>query len=151
MDQRLLHMYEDQMRHLAYRQTRENDIFVWSAWVLLAFVGATAFVSREDLGVLLATPSGVTTTVLTLMLLTVFSVRWQLKARHYLAEHQQMLARLQDALGCFQGPVAFPKEWRGWGSTPGSLRQRLCRPTRVAATVALGIVAVISAVSAACP
>lgn len=148
--QLLLHMYQDQRDQLAFRRAREDAVFTWTATLLLAFVGAALLVGADDRPALLRTPGGVALASLSLALLTAFSVTWQLKQRRLMAEHQKRLVAIQEDLGCFSddraGEARFPEEWRGWGRTNVTLRERLLRPSKIAATVLIGALGIVAAV-----
>jgi hypothetical protein len=143
--ERLLHMYDDQRSQLAFRRSRENEIFTWTASVLLAFLAGALLVKSSDRPALLQTPEGILLASLALSAITLFSVVWQLKQRQLMAEHQRMLVAIQDALGCFLGPANFPAEWKKWGMKNVTLRERLFHPSKIAATVLIGIMAIAAA------
>jgi hypothetical protein len=139
-------MYDDQRNQLAFRRSRENEVFSWTASVLLAFLAGALLVKSSDRPALLQTSEGVLLASFALGVVTLFSVVWQLKQRQFMAEHQKMLVIIQDALGCFSGPANFPAEWKRWGMKNVTLRERLFHPSKVAATVLLGTMAIAAAV-----
>lgn len=147
--QLLLHMYEDQRSQLAFRRSRENEIFIWTASVLLAFVGGALLVSRDDRSALLQSIWGILLASLALVIITAFSVSWQLKQRRYMAEHQKMLVRIQRELGCFSpAAVSFPPDWQKWGHRHTKFNERLWSPSKIGATVVIGALAVTAAILA---
>jgi hypothetical protein len=145
----LLHMYEDQCNQLAFRRSRENEIFTWTASLLLAFVGGVLLVSSDNRAAFLQTVSGVILASVTLLLVMMFSVIWQSKQRKHVAEHQKTLVLIQQEIGCFSGDKAkFPDDWQNWGKRHVALRERLWHPSKIAATVLIGMIAIAAAILA---
>jgi len=145
---RLLHMYEDQRAQLEYRRKRENDVFMWTATILLGFIGATLLVNSPERPALLQTGYGATLACAVVLVVTLLSIAWQQKQRRLIAAHQRFLAELQEALGCFSvGPVTFASSWRDWGNRHVSLRSRFIQPSKLLATGLLGLLALVAGVA----
>lgn len=146
-DEKLLHMYQGQLAELSFRRSRENEIFNWSSTILIAFIGVALLFTDETRAVLLREWFGACIAAAVMILVTRFSIKWQMKQRDYLAKTQQILVNIERALGFYEHPkVAYPEEWMDWGKKDVELSERLFnKPTKITATAALGVVATIAA------
>ncbi len=146
----LLRMYDAQHAQLAYRRARENEIFTWSSTILIGFVGAALLFTGEDRVVLLERWEGASVAAAVMAVVTLFSIKWQMKQRDYLAETQRTVVRLEQALGLFDHPkFEAPPHWAEWGTKNITFRERVFKPSKIAATVLLGLLAVASALLSA--
>ena len=94
--------------------------------------------------------SGAILAAIVMAAVTAFSVSWQLKQRYFMSETQKVIAQMQRALGFFeQQRFAVPKHWEEWGTKNAAFGERIRKPSKVAATVLLGILAVMSALLSA--
>lgn len=144
----LRHLQTQQREELQYRRSREFQIFTWSATLLFAVIAA-ALVKPPDI---LAKGGAAWRTVASVLVvvLTFYSLRWQLYQRQSTAAHARVLTRIAGKLGvfdpsAFDGPDAlYPEEWKGWGSRYVTYREQLSRPSKMSATLLVGILALVS-------
>jgi hypothetical protein len=142
----LKYLHQDQEDQLSYRRSREIQIFSWSNAIILAITGAMLAVSPEEV-IFLAKREMVARVIVTFVIvgLTAFSVIWQMYQRKCASEHQKVLAKLADNLGCFTGDDSiFPKRWRDWGKRYTTFREQIRYPSKVSATVFSGTIALVS-------
>jgi uncharacterized membrane protein len=144
----LLHLYEAQLKQLEYRRARENEIFNWSSAILVGFIGAALLLTSDKRGLLLQTWFGAGLAAGAMLIVTTFSVMWQLKQRYFLAETQKVIVSLEQSLGLFDAPYALPAHWKEWGEKNVTFRDRVRKPSKIAATVLLGVLAVAAAILA---
>jgi hypothetical protein len=149
-DDTLLHFYEVQLQQLAYRRARENDIFTWSSTILLGFIGTALLFTGEDRVVLLQRWPGAILAASAMVVVTWFSVLWQLKQRYFLGETQRVIVIIERALGLFdQQRLTLPKHWQTWGSRNAGFAERVRKPSKITATILLGALATVSALLSA--
>lgn len=142
----LLHLYEAQLKQLEYRRARENEIFNWSSAILVGFIGAALLLTSDKRGLLLQTGVGAGLAAAAMAIVTVFSIKWQLKQRCFLAETQKVIASIESALGLFEEPYRLPSHWKGWGEKNVTFRERVLKPSKIMATMLLGALAVAAAI-----
>lgn len=141
-------IYQTIRESIAYRRSREGQIFAWSAAVLVAVTTAllcadipsTALIST-DFGKIMAT--------LLVMFVALGSCAGQLKQRKLLCESQSRAAKVMDAMGLFEtrtqdtkAPL-LPSAWRTWGSRNAPFETLLFQPSKLSCTVILGTTAII--------
>jgi hypothetical protein len=144
----LKHLHTPQFGELHYRRTREFQIFTWSATILLAITGAL-LVKAQGSSTFLAGRGVIWRFLASAVVLglTLFSVKWQLEQRKWTAELQSVLATIATKLRCFDaeafdGPEPlYPDKWKKWGTRYVTLRKQLTRPSKISATLLLGIMA----------
>jgi len=144
-DDLLKHLYEDQRKELDYRRTRENQIFTWSATVLLALIGG-ALVTKATENVLSRIgQTGVTAAIVLVFAFTAYTIYWLIHERRLIRAHQRVLARIAAKRGWFdekqidsEKPI-LPQEWRQLGT---STRERIGGIGKIAITCCLGLVAI---------
>jgi len=144
----LRHLQTQQREELQYRRSREFQIFTWSVTLLLAIVTAV-LVKPPDF---LATGGLALRTVASVVVvgLTFYSLSWQLYQRQSAAAHARVLATIAGKLGVFDsqafgGPEPlYPERWKRWGQRYITLREQLSRPSKMSATLAVGVVALVS-------
>lgn len=143
------YLHEEQRDQLTYRRNREFQIFTWSATLLLAIVGLL-IVKDPDKDVLLtkALYARLLGSVVVLGVGT-YSALWQIYQRQRAAAHQRVLVKLAEKLGCFErGPAdettLYPYQWKSWGTRYNTFREQVTRPSKVSATMALMVIALVS-------
>ena len=142
----LKQIYEDQRRELDFRRGREQQIFTWSATVLLAATGGILASSWQNSTLSKLGVTGIVVTAVAIAAFTLYSIVWQHYQRKYLLQNQRVLAKVAVKRGWFEERTAdgqdtiMPAAWRHWGSGapigPGS--------GKVAITAALGSAAIAS-------
>lgn len=144
----LRHLQTQQREELQYRRSREFQIFTWSVSLLLAIIAA---VLVKPPGIL-ARGGVVWRAVASIVVagLTFYSLYWQLYQRQSSAAHARVLAKIAEKLGVFD-PAAFggsgplyPDHWRDWGKRYLSFREQLAQPSKISATLLVGIIAMVS-------
>lgn len=140
----LAQIYEDQRRELDFRRGREQQIFTWSATVLLATTGGILASSWQNSVLSKLGMAGVVVAASAVGAFTLYSMVWQHHQRKYLMQTQRVLAKVAVKRGWFDECTAdgqdtiVPAAWRQWGSGaaagPGS--------GKVVITAALGIAAI---------
>jgi len=145
----LKYAYNDQRSELDFRRRRENEIFTWSATILVVLIGS--FLSSQVQKALFTTNSPLIVRVLATILivgLTLFSVLWQQKTCRLRARNEQVLAHIAEEMGCFlpgsDGKSIYPEQWRLWGSRYLSLPEQLISASRICATTLLAITALVA-------
>ena len=86
----LKYAYNDQRSELEFRRRRENEIFTWSATILVVIVGG--LLSSQGQKALFTANSPLLIRVLVSVViigLTLFSVLWQQKASQFRARNEQ--------------------------------------------------------------
>ena len=117
-------LYADQRAELTFRRNREQQVFLWTAGILLAITGGTLAIPavRETLGAV--GPHAARFAALAVLALSTFSVIWQLRQRECMRTHQRVLAQLALRRGWFDeldvdGKPLIPEEWAQWGTAGG--------------------------------
>lgn len=115
------YLHEEQRDQLNYRRSREFQIFTWSATLLLAVVGLLV-VKEADKDILITQGFGGRLLGSAVILgVGIYSSIWQSFQRKRAAEHQRILVRLAERLGCFErsrsdGESLYPYRWKSWGT-----------------------------------
>ena len=116
----LKYAYNEQRGELEFRRRRENEIFTWSATILVVIVGGLLS-SQGQKALSTTSPSLVVRVLATIVIvgLALFSVLWQQKACRLRARNEQVLVQIADEMGCFlpgpDGKRLYPDQWRLWG------------------------------------
>ena len=145
----LRYLHEEQRDQLNYRRSREFQIFTWSAALLLAAIGIL-IVKEPDKDIVIL--KGFYARLLgsaVILGVGIFSAVWQNFQRQRAAEHQRVLVRLAEELGCFdkispEGEPLYPLRWKSWGTRYTTFLEQLGRPSKVSATLALALIAFLS-------
>ncbi len=142
----LKYAYNEQRSELDFRRRRENEIFTWSATILVVILGG--LLSSQGQMALFTTRSPVLVRVLATVVilgLALFSVLWQQKTCRLRARNEQVLVHIAEEMGCFlfgpDGKSLYPNQWRLWGSRYLSLPSQLTSASRICATTLLAITA----------
>lgn len=142
----LKYAYDEQRSELDFRRRRENEVFTWSATILVIILGG--LLSSPGQKALLTTNSSAVVRVLATIVilgLAVFSVSWQQKICRLRARNEQILVQIAEEMGCFlPGPTGkslYPDQWRLWGSRYLSLPNQMLSASRICATTLLAITA----------
>jgi hypothetical protein len=145
----LKYAYNEQRSELDFRRRRENEIFTWSATILVIIIGS--LLSSQGQKALVTTNSPLVVRVLATIVivgLVLFSVSWQQKICRLRARNEQVLARIAEEMGCFipdsNGKGIYPDQWRLWGSRYLSLPEQLISASRICATTLLAITALVA-------
>ena len=145
----LKYAYADQRSELEFRRRRENEIFTWSATILVIIVGGLISSQGQKALFMANSPSLVRVLVSVVIIgLTLFSVLWQQKASKFRARNEQVLVQIAEEMGCFSpgpgGKALYPDHWRLWGSRYLSLPEQLTSSSRICATTLLAITALVA-------
>ena len=149
----LKHMEIIQRSELNYRREREYKIFIWSSNILLALIGVLLVTKPSESVVWL--PYGLWGKIITsviVMLLVIFSVKWQNRNRKWHTENGHVIQKIDSLLHYYErgyfdptGEEAiFPENW--WTDYPTEdlrLVKRLRSVNYVSATAILGLLAII--------
>ena len=145
----LKYAYQDQRNELDFRRRRENEVFTWSATILVIVLGG--LLSAPGQKALLTTSSFTVARVLATIVilgLAVFSVSWQQKICRLRAQNTRVLVQIAEEMGCFvagpNGESLYPDDWRRWGSRYLSLRNQLLSASRICATTLLALTALVA-------
>jgi len=146
----LKYAYQDQRNELDFRRRRENEVFTWSATILVIILGG--LLSAPGQKALLTTSSFTVARVLATIVilgLALFSVSWQQKICRLRARNTRVMVQIAEEMGCFvAGPKGerslYPDEWRRWGSRYVSLRNQLLSASRICATTLLALTALVA-------
>jgi hypothetical protein len=146
-DEVLKQIYEDQRRELDFRRGREQQIFTWSATVLLAATAGTLASSWQNSALSKLGATGVVITGAAIAAFTVYSIVWQHHQRKYLLQNQRVLAKVAVKRGWFEertvdgSDTIMPAAWRHWGTGapggPGSGKVLITAGLGIAAIAAL--------------
>jgi len=149
----LKHLHSRAYDQISFHRQRQDKIFLWSSNVFLLVIGALLIVDQatsvawSGQGFL-----GKTVASVAILVLLVFSMRWQQRNREWQEESVEVLDNIEHLFHCFDeayfgtpdGVPLFPKRWE---KQPGSerrlnLAQRIVRVNYVSATFLLGILTI---------
>ena len=142
--------HQDQREQIAFRRSRESEIFGWSAGLLFAFAGSMILgQDASKLPVIFSENVDGAFVLSIVVFTTIFPISWQQKEREHMAVHERVLARLSKALGAFEpgrffeGDAVYPRGWESYGTRHILLRNRLQEHSKVLATLLIGLGAVL--------
>lgn len=142
----LTFIHASQEKQLSYRRKRELQIFAWSNAILLTISGLLlSSYSQEDHNISNKSTSLRILITIFVIVLTSFSIKWQLYQRKMAAKHQKIISNAATKMGCFDGtnPI-FPEKWKSWGDNYTTFQEIIKTPSKISATLFMALIAVIS-------
>jgi len=139
---------------LNYRRKREMQIFSGSAAILLAVMGAVFLPHDKDRTFIIAHgQSAQATAIIAILVIVVFSVAWQDREWRDANKHQKALTQIFTIFECFTpgkyglSDTLFLDSRKDWGTRHSSFAKRVFTFGKILATIALGLLAIISILS----
>ena len=133
---------------VSYGRGREEQVFAWSAALLVAIPIALMFTDVSH-SALIATVYGKVLATALVLFATIGSCKWQLKQRKLLCASQALAARIMDETELYDvksrssETSVVPASWRQWGSQNNSFWTQLFQPSKMQCTVILGFFAIV--------
>lgn len=148
----LIHLHKKARGEIDFLRMRQDSVFQWSSSLLLLVIGALLVIDSTELtiwsglGVI-----GQVIASLALLIIVLFSVRWQQRNRQWQEESVEVMERIEALFRCYEkgyyskedDAALFPERWAdprdpnkrlGW--------RRLFRVNYVSAVVLLGALAI---------
>ena len=148
MQDKLELVYSTVRESINYRRGREEQIFAWSAALLVAIPSALMF-SEVSPSALIATIYGKVLASALVVFAMIGSCKWQLKQRKLLCGSQVLAAGIMDEMELYDiksrnaETSVVPTSWRTWGTRNNSFWTQLFQPSKIQCTMILGIFALV--------
>lgn len=146
-------LYEDRIGEVKFLRERQEKIFAWSSNIFMALIGALLIIEPSKAPVWAFTVQSKFVASLAIIVLIIFSMRWQQRTRRWHNESGQVIQSMQRLFHCYEKGyfdpnneefILFPLRWsNSEGEKPRNFFQRMFAANFVSATVILGVLTIV--------